>query len=1225
MLRKLTIPVIAALGVLPVAAGDLYILGDGTPTGWSLDHMIRLSETYENSNVYTTVCFLDNEKGGTFRLQSVTDWDNSGFYGAESESAPIDNDSWMPLVSGGDGWQFKVVTPGVYYVEANLNERKVKINRMGQIYLVGNVKDHAWSLDGCPMYDSQEAPGQYWGRFTLEGGDYANPGEFKFTTDSPRGWDLRHFLLRKNKYEFEAGKENNDSYDIKWSVGDPDPQSHEERDLVAGRYDILVDAAAKAVKFFMCPEGASLVGPGVLSSWGVEAGSPGLAAGEDCSLTGRHIFFRAGELFKVVVDGKYYGSDSWALKTLEDYTKAYLRVVNEGADFVVATSGFRDVAVRPSDAGDGTLSLEISAPQSVWYEGVCSLDYDEASRLYVNHSGLNWLPAETSYDVFVGGDVVASVKTAATGWYRASVTFDGSRPSYNLDRLATSLEGEALGGSLALGELEAEDQRFIGRRVYLNGGVMRGRIGDSLSPEVNVAASGYYTVTLDMVDGVPRISLRGPVEVNMPLTAEDFKDGTKHYFLVGQRMGAWRLQPEWEFIPQGDGTFAIPTRALYNGYVMVGEVDNYEDYITQTYRGYSHTDLGTESKIDPRNDEGGEPRQDIEVTREMPLALLPSIGGNGCAEGKYTGTRYNDIKRTSPATQHGGWEAMKTRLIHILTPDGYNDVEHIQSFPARVDKIVLHVDGEGHPSNIRFDKLNTSPRALAEIRTFALVGSSIGNSYVSYSREDGVTSPLNNQEGYGGSTWSEAWIQFDNHAKPYVDGNGEYIYHTSFTRDWLRAHPSYFNFGEDFEYTSNNITFTYAPDLTHDNQFGKRTVTTGNNFTRNEVVHTYWRPVAEGENIGRNHEAVHSLDDMLDIPAEDRACFVVEDMWMEGMFKIWCGWGGSATNYEFEDNGSTYTRWFRSNGSHGRIQEDCTAFYSAGNIMGFTIFEDMDAANFGIGYGVPSTESYVNPKVDENGVIRDEYKNQPERRFFKRVEIWFNLKSGFAYQGPGQASVIMFYQEKGGPNITIEKAGTSQISYNFNIPLIVGMPEEADQADFGNVVKYSIYRIAIDDEGNEGEPVHVETVDRGEGSYLTPDGLPRKDFGNIDIVDPATLAPGRYRYMIETQRANSPEVMSAKSNILRIDPPQLPSGVENVGQDEEQGGFRLQAKAVAGEWLLRVSGSSEIGWLTICSVNGTVVNRLRVAANAATVDISALPAGVYVATANNSSVRFLKR
>ena len=63
MLRKLTIPVIAALGVLPVAAGDLYILGDGTPTGWSLDHMIRLSETYENSNVYTTVCFLDNEKG----------------------------------------------------------------------------------------------------------------------------------------------------------------------------------------------------------------------------------------------------------------------------------------------------------------------------------------------------------------------------------------------------------------------------------------------------------------------------------------------------------------------------------------------------------------------------------------------------------------------------------------------------------------------------------------------------------------------------------------------------------------------------------------------------------------------------------------------------------------------------------------------------------------------------------------------------------------------------------------------------------------------------------------------------------------------------------------------------------------------------------------------------------------------------------------------------------
>lgn len=1218
------LPLIASMGVLPVMAGDLYLLGDGTPSGWSLDNMIKLDETYDGSNVYTTVCFLDVVNGGTFRLQSVTDWVNEGYYGAADDRAPIDNDEWKSLVKGGEGYQFTVATPGVYYMEADLNDGKVKINRMGQIYLVGNVRDNAWSLDGCPMRNSEESPSRYWGRFTLEGGDFANPGEFKFTTDPPKAWDLRHFLVRKNKYEFQAAPANDDQYDLKWTVGDPQQENREERDIVAGTYDIMLDAATKAVKFFMRPEGGSLVGPGVLSSWGADADNPRLEVSGD-DLTGKHVFFRAGEYFKVVVDGKYYGSDTWDRVVLQDGEKAYLRVVNDGADFMAPTSGFREVKVMSSDAGDGTLSLEISAPQSVWFEGICALDYDDASVSYINNGGLSWLNAGTVSEVNINGDVMATVEATATGWYKASVTFDGNRPSYNLDPVQVAIEGAAVGHTVYPAGSDAEDHRFICRRVYLSGGeTVYGKVGDIASDEVYVAKSGYYTVTVDMVDSTPRISLLGPVEVNMPLTPEDFKDGAKHYFLVGQRMGAWRLQPEWEFVPQGDGTFAIPTRALYNGYVMVGEVDNYDDYILQAYRGYSHTDLGAESKIDPRNDENGEPRQDIEVTREMPLSLLPSVGANGCEDGKYTGTRYNDIKRTSPATQHGGWEAMKTRLIQILTPEGFNDVEHIQSFPARVDRIVLDVDGDGHPAHIRFDKLNTSPRALAEIRTFALVGSSIGNSHVSYFGEDGVTSPLNNQEGYGGSTWSEAWIQFDSHAKPYVDGNGEYIYHTSFTRDWLRPHPSYFNFGEDFEYTSNNITFTYSPELSHDDQFGRRTVTSGNNFTRNEVIHTYWRPVGEDENIGRNHEASHSLDDMLNIPAEDRACFVVEDMWMEGMFKIWCGWGGAATNHEFEDNGSIYTRWYRSNGSHGRIQEDCTAFYSAGNIMGFTLFEDMDAANFGIGYGVPSTEEFVNPKVDENGVIRDEYKNQPERRFFKRVEIWFNLKSGFAYQGANQASLIMFYQEKGGPNITIEKAGTSQISYNFNIPLIVGMPEEADQADFGNVVKYSIYRIAIDDDGNEGEPVHVETVTKGEGSYLTPDGLPRKDFGNIDITDPATLAPGRYRYMIETQRANSPEVMSAKSNILRIDPPQVPSGVENVGQDEETG-FSLKVTAIPGEGILRVKGSSEIGWLTICSVNGSVVNRLRLPANAATVDISALPAGVYVATANNSSARFLKR
>ncbi len=1203
----------ASLAFMPAMAWDhLYLIGEGTPTGWSLDNMIEMKETAAGSNVYVTVCYLDNEKGGTFRLQPDKDWVEENYYGAAFSGETIANDQWMTL-NRGKGDQFKVATPGIYYLEANLNDNQVKINRMDALYMVGSATPAGWSIDDAfALRNSNDYPDHYWGSMALTGGDFDHPDSFKMFVDKggAQGFDSRFFLFKKSKGEFMTSSDG----DSQWTVGDPNQSTHEERDLVAGTYNVFVDAATKAVKFFLHAKSVFLVGPGVLSSWSNDGQNPVLTSEGDGRYSRKHVFFRSGNdnLFKVVADGKYYGSDSWENTTLADNSTAYMRVINTGADFRVDASGFRNVVVRPSDAGDGTLCMELSGRQSVWYEGLCALDYDESSLSYVDNNGLNWLSSGFSTEVKIDGDVVSTLRSDKTGWYSASVTFNGPNPSYNLVWQAPILEGDAAGTAIEFAQQDAEDGRFIRRRVYLNGGqTIRGRIGSLVSADVNVSASGYYTVVLEMTDGSPRVSVSGPFDAHMPLTETDFNDGRKHYFLVGQRMGAWRLQPEWEFIPRGDGTFAIPTRALYNGYVMVGEVDNYEDYVMQTYRGYSHTDLGVESKIDPRNN-------DQEVTRELPLALLPSTGKNGCLDGKYTDTRYNDIKRTSPNVQHGGWDAMKLRLIHILTPDGYNDVEHIQSLPSRVNSIVLSVDEEGHPSHIRFEGLNTSARALAEIRTFSLVGGGIKNRHVTYG-ENGVTSPLNNQPGYNGSEWSESWIQYDNSARPYVDGNGEYIYHTSFTRDWLRPHPSYFNFGDDFEYTSNNITFVYNPDITHADQFGQRIGIDSGGDERPEVLHTYFREPSGDESIGRNDMAANSLDDVISIPSEDRACFVVEDMWMEGMFKIWCGWGGSATNYEFEDNGTNYTRWFRSNGGHGRNAEDCTAYFQADKILAYTIFEDVPAANFGIGYGLPSTDTFTNPKVDKNGVIRDEYKEHPERRYFKRVEIWFNLKNGFAYKGNEGASVIIFYQEESGPNITITKSGENHASYNFYIPLI-GMTEDVDNRVYGNVTAYKVYRIAIDDEGVEGDPVLVESKDLGE------EGVPRKDFGNIDIVDPTSLPAGRYRYKIETTRKNTADNkwLSAKSNIIRINSEDIPSGVENVGQ-EESDDFSLRVNATPSEGTLKVSANGEIGWLTIYSVNGSVVNRLRVAANAATVDISALPVGVYVANANNKSVRFVKR
>ncbi|MDE7119580.1 MAG: hypothetical protein K2O10_03130, partial [Muribaculaceae bacterium] len=151
--------------------------------------------------------------------------------------------------------------------------------------------------------------------------------------------------------------------------------------------------------------------------------------------------------------------------------------------------------------------------------------------------------------------------------------------------------------------------------------------------------------------------------------------------------------------------------------------------------------------------------------------------------------------------------------------------------------------------------------------------------------------------------------------------------------------------------------------------------------------------------LGRNKASEMSFDDKITIPAAERVAFVIEDMWFSGLFKIWAGWSGASTGWEYNDaNRTTYTRWYRDNGGHGAYRSNRTAFFLASTDMAYTLFEDVDAANFGIGYGLPSTPERPNEKVDEQGRIRDEFAGQPERRFYKRVKISYDVRNGLAYQ-----------------------------------------------------------------------------------------------------------------------------------------------------------------------------------------------------------------------------------
>ena len=1226
-----------ALASLSAMGWDhMYLVGPGTPdTGdgeWSLDNRVELRETYQGSNVWLTVCYLDLKENGSFRLQPNCEWDNQ-YYGPAVQGEVLENDTPAPLTFQTENC-FKVATPGVYLLQADFNNNEVKINRMSAIYVVGDP--NGWNVDNSLPLSNEGSDD----KSVYSGLVKFGAGEFKLAVDPGNGlgFDNRYFLFKDTKQSFKTNPAN----DSKWKIGWPDQENRNdgEADITPGTFKVLVNAATKAVEFYMEAESVSLAGPGALASWDNQPGNPRLESAGNGVFTAKHIFLTPDGYFKPVIDDVYYGSDSWESKVAGDNETCYLRKVDSGADFTVSSPGFRTVTVAPSQSGDGTLSLTVGAPQSVWIEGLCAMKYDAATRSYITDAegndvnSLHYLSEENLHDykVMIDGDEVASLSAASAGWYEASVTFDGCRPVYNLSEQLPVVYGSAIGEDMHLSGADLSGRSFLKGRVHLAEGTLSASIAGRESASLEIGKSGFYNMTVTPDEtGVPVVSVTGPVVVNMPLTEGDFADGRHHYFLVGQRMGAWRLQPEWEFVKGEDGSYTIPERLLYNGYVMVGVVDNYEDYITQTYQGYSASDINAETRLDPSKASGD---QDF----EFPLARIEAVGNNGCADGKFTGTRYNDIKRTATPFQHGGFDGMKYRLINICDPDGYGDVEHIKSMPSRVNSIKLTVDASGAPVSLDFVGVNTDATEVARLRTFSLCGSGIRNLDVPY--VNGVsTTPLNNNDGqYGGREWAESWIQFSAKDKPYVDGYGEYIYQTSFTRNWLSTHPTYFKFktaGEaaGLEYTSNNVTFTYRPDIKHDAQFGNRTVTDQYGLERKETLYTYSTLGADGYEANRH--AVQNLDDEMIVNPDDMVCFAVEDMWMVGDFKIWSGWGGSITNYEYDSNGTFGTRWFGSNASHGAQGENRVAFYTAGEVMAYTLFRDVPAANFAVGYGpvwdventydadgnIVNSNRTLNGNVHETGQVKDGA--VAERRFYKRVEIWFNLKSGFAYSGKdeannGNSSFIVFYQELRGPQISIAKTDETHINYTYQIQDVNNMPLSAVDRTYGLITYYRIERIPLDEKGNEGEYALVEERHLPEGGYLSSE-----EFAKTAVNDAETLQTGRYRYQVTIKRSQTgAHEFPAKSNILAVVAPPIQSGVETVS-GEGDGGFSMSLNAAEG--LLRVNATSAVGNLNIYSVNGSLVAAGRIEGTAGMIDISSLPAGVYVANANNTSVRFIKR
>lgn len=587
--------------------------------------------------------------------------------------------------------------------------------------------------------------------------------------------------------------------------------------------------------------------------------------------------------------------------------------------------------------------------------------------------------------------------------------------------------------------------------------------------------TGVYTITVNWNSKTLTATVEEtlPSNVHMPLTKADFEGGKKHYFLVGERMGEWRLQPEWEFKQVGN-ELVLENRYIYDGVFAIGVVDDYVKYTKHLYDYYSPNPVGDTWNI---NNSTLECNDDFSWHKQS-----------------WTNSSKGDTRKPNK----------------VFYADFQNVGDYWDGRGVFMSKITVGLKN-GLPSTIKLEK-GTEAKAN-EYRMFTIVGSEIYNSNFSNKSGFGTTPMLNksdsktHKEPDKNLGWQEGWIQYDPATnKPYLDANGEYLYHTSFTPDYLLKHSVPFNLtlndGSEFSYSSDELQFVIASELKDIdtdpyrdfyNAFDGDKKLMATNQTRNGGTEetTYRFKV----NVKGEHEEGYT-------PTQDWECYVVRDMWIAGEIKFWTGWGGNIDWTRGGEGG--IATWHGPNGGPN------SAHYQ---VHGYEVLGD-NASNVEI-YGNKRNSADNNYKVSES--------NKPV--YFNRVVLWFNNTNGV------ENSFIQFIQATAGPAIwakTIDNENVSGkknwIEYNW----FIQKPEDfgtAETEGAKQVVSYEITRYRLEN-GNfepigypEGQIVNIEdknvtVADLYEGVAGTTAQTAFTTHQDKGMNDDYGFNPGTYRYDI---------------------------------------------------------------------------------------------------------------
>lgn len=562
--------------------------------------------------------------------------------------------------------------------------------------------------------------------------------------------------------------------------------------------------------------------------------------------------------------------------------------------------------------------------------------------------------------------------------------------------------------------------------------------------------AGKYCIEVDWMNKTFKAFT---VAVHMPLSSTDFAGGKKHYFLVGERTGEWHLQPEWEF-KDVNGQFVLNNRFFYNGAFAVGVVDNYDDYIHHKFTYYCYN---------------------LKFTTDT-WSSTGDISGTGRVYDQAKGsTRFNPSD---------------VFYAEFDGAEGY--------FTGRgtfMSEIKISLNDNKLPTGITFTKGSTEE--AAKQRVFTLVGNKIINQ--NFNNDSGTGNTTMHNRGYDG--WFDSWIQYDQATnKPYVDGNGEYLYHTSFTPDYLAASPVHFNLrladGNEFAYTSNNIKFVEwknLPNLDSDPYKSYYEEAFGGNTT---ISDSGKLTAGNGYNFKLHVECTpDDADNRTTTLADGWNCYVVRDMWIGGDIKFWSGWGGNedATNGGYDH----LAVWHGPNGGPdinegGKYQ-----------VKGF----DINAGGLdAVLYKNVARRGSTDYRISEDG----------KPAYFNRVILWFNNTAGV------NNSYIQFIQESAGPAIFAQTVQNGDKKNHIRYDWYLNKTQKETGSD-AKVVSYEIIRYRIVDGKPQftgypqGQKVDIKDKNLTVGMLYEGEAGKHLDvtrFLDKGILDDNGFAPGLYEYEI---------------------------------------------------------------------------------------------------------------